>query len=224
MVELTSDNEPTSGANSSQGMSTPPHLDSSVPEDGSEVMTAGDQPKKSTVGFALLALLLVAAVAIGAYFLFFHNKTNATDVAKIQGRVALSEKDLRDVVAANHLTAYWAGPMAGAKYALIATNPNLIYLKYLPGGVGINDNTTPFRTIGTYVQKNAFAVGKYSGTVAGNIGMTSPDGNSVFYAFDRQTNVYVGIKGKDIQLEVYDPVAGAALGLVLKQNQIVPIS
>ncbi len=223
MVERTSDNEPTSGADSTQGITTHPHVDAAIPEDGSEVMTSATQPTKKA-GRLWFVLLLIIAIGVGAYFLFFHNKTNTTDVAKIQGKVALSEQDLRDVVAANHLTVYWAGPMAGAKYSLIATNPNLMYLKYLPGGVGINDNTTPFRTVGTYVQKNAFAVGKYTGSVAGNIGMTSPDGNSVFYAFARQTNVYVGIKGKDIQVEVYDPVDGAALGLALKQNQIVPIS
>lgn len=201
----------------------PPHVEASIPEDGSEVMTS-TAPKKSKAGRIWLILLLLIAIGVGVYFLVLHKKPTATDVAMIQGKVALSEQDLHSVVAANHLTVYWAGPMAGAKYSLIATNPNLIYLKYLPGGVGINDNTTPFRTIGTYVQKNAFAVGKYTGTVAGNIGMTSPDGNSVFYAFARQTNVYVGIKGKDIQVEVYDPVAGTALGLALKQNLIVPIS
>ena len=223
MVELTSDNEPTSGAAPTEGVSMPPHVEASIPEDGSEVMTS-TAPKKSKAGRIWLILLLLIAIGVGVYFLVLHKKPTATDVAMIQGKVALSEQDLHSVVAANHLTVYWAGPMAGAKYSLIATNPNLIYLKYLPGGVGINDNTTPFRTIGTYVQKNAFAVGKYTGTVAGNIGMTSPDGNSVFYAFARQTNVYVGIKGKDIQVEVYDPVAGTALGLALKQNLIVPIS
>lgn len=223
MVEHTSENEPTYGAAPTEGVTTPPQVEASIPEDGSEVMTSAGQ-KKSKAGRVWLALLLVVVIGAGAYFLVFHKKPNATDVAMIQGKVALSEQDLSSVIAANHLTVYWAGPMAGAKYSLIATNPNLIYLKYLPGGVGINDTTTPFRTVGTYVQKNAFAVGKYTGTVAGNIGMTSPDGNSIFYAFARQTNVYLGIKGKDIQIEVYDPVAGVALGLVLKQNQIVPIS
>jgi len=201
-------------------MRTPSHLDASVHEDGSEVMTDAVQKRKSR---GWLVLILVLLIGVGAYFLLYH-KTSAADIAKIQGKVALSEQDLRSVVAANHLTVYWAGPMAGAKYSLIATNSKLIYLKYLPGGVGIADNTTPFRTIGTYAQKNAFAIGKYTGTVAGNIGMISPDGNSIFYAVARQTNVYVGIKGKDIQLEVYDPVAGQALALALNRNQIVPIS
>ncbi len=223
MVESGSENEFAPSVQPTEGVATNSHVQESVPEDGSEVMTSAAQ-KKSKAGRVWLVLLLVVAIGVGAYFLFLHKKSNPTDVAMIQGKVALSQQDLSSVVAADHLTVYWAGPMAGAKYSLIATNPNLIYLRYLPGGVGINDNTTPFRTVGTYVQKNAFSVGKYTGTVSGNIGMTSPDGNSVFYAFARQTNVYVGIKGKDIQVEVYDPVAGTALGLALKPNQIVPIS
>lgn len=220
MVEFASGNDPATGAQPTGGVA--PQVEASVPEDGAEVMTSAVQ-KKSKAGRIWLMLLVIAALAVGAYFLM-HRTTNATDVAKIQGKVALSEQDLKAVVAANNLTVYWAGPMAGAKYSLIATNPNLIYLKYLPGGVGINDTTTPFRTVGTYVQKNAYSVGQYTGSLKGNVGMINPDGNSVFYSDARLTNVYIGIKGKDIQIEVFDPVAGEALGLALNKNQIVPIS
>ncbi len=221
MVEITPENEPTFGAIPTDGASTHPHVEAAVTEDGAEVMTDAVQKKGTNRGF--IALILILVIGVGAYFLLFH-KTSGSDLAKIQGTVALSAQDLHAVVAANHLTVYWAGPLAGAKYALIATNPNLIYLKYLPGGVGINDTTTPFRTVGTYVQKNAFAVGQYTGSTAGHVGMLNPDGNSVFYADARLTNVYVGIKGKDIQVEIYDPVAGTALALALNQNQIVPVS
>ena len=222
MVEPTSENDPSSGFPSHEGVgASSMEQGAATPEEGAEVMTSAIPKPKSNRG--LIALILIVIIGSGAYF-FMSNKPSASDVAKIQGKVALSEQDLRGVVSANHLTVYWAGPLAGAKYSLIATNPNLIYLKYLPGGVGINDTSTPFRTVGTYVQKNAFQVGVYTGSVTGHVGMTNPDGNSVFYSDARLTNVYVGIKGKDIQVEVYDPVAGEALGLVLNKNQIVPIS
>lgn len=221
MVESTSEHEPTTGAQPTEGMVTPPQVEAAIPEDGSEVMTSAVQKKKNHRG--LIALILLVIIGVGAYFLVSH-KGNAISLDKIQGTVALSEQELRDVISANHLTVYWAGPMAGAKYTLLATNPAQIYIRYLPGGVGATDKSPQYRIVGTYVKKSAFAVGQYTGTLAGNVGMVNPDGNSVFYSSVRETNVYVGIKGKDIQIEVFDPVAGDALGLVLNKNQIVPVS
>ena len=169
----------------------------------------------------LRVAVLIAVVIIGLLGFFLISRGNSgANLDKIQGKVALSEQELRDVVASNHLTVFWAGPVSGDKYALMASNPSVIYVRYLPGGVGTNDFKTPFRTVGTYVQKNAFAVAKYTGKTAGNIGMTNADGNAVFYSPARDTNVYIGIKGKDIQIEVYDPAGGQALGLVLIKSQI----
>ena len=222
MVEPTSENNPSAEFPLHEGVgASSMEQGEATPEEGAEVMTSAVQKPKSNRG--LIALILIVIIGAGAYFYLSH-KSNSTNVAQMQGKVALTEQDLKAVVAANHLTVYWAGPLAGAKYSLIATNPNLIYLKYLPGGVGINDTATPFRTVGTYFKKNAFQVGVYTGSVTGHVGMTNPDGNSVFYSDARLTNVYVGIKGKDIQVEVFDPVAGEALGLVLNKNQLVPIS
>lgn len=224
MDESTYEYGSASGVQPAQVEVTPPHVAEDVlPEDSSAVTPPMGKKKRGW-----LVLLVVILIGLIAYLMVSHklfsSTVNPTAVDKIQGKVALSEQELRDVLAANHLTAYWAGPIAGDKYSLIATNPNLIYIKYLPGGVGINDTKTAFRTVGTYVQKNAFAVGQYTGSVAGNVGMTNPDGNSVFYSSGRETNVYIGLKGKDVQIEVFDPVAGQALGLALNRNQIVPIS
>jgi len=143
--------------------------------------------------------------------------TTPSNTAEISGQVALSEQELRDAVVANHLTVYWVGPMAGAKYSLTGTNPKLVYVKYLPGGVGIDDRNTLFRTVGTYVQKNAFSISQSTGAADRNVGFMTQDGNSGFYTKVRSTNVYVGIKGSDIQVEVFDPGARQALSLAHDQ-------
>lgn len=172
---------------------------------------------KSTMRF--MVGLVIVALGVGAYFLLSRS-TNSGDLAKIQGKVALSEQELKDVVAAKKLTVYWAGPQAGDKYTLIATTPGIALVRYLPGGVGVNDTTTLFRAIGTYTQKNAFSVSQTAGQAPGNAGFMNSDGNAVFYAKARPTNVYIGIKGQDIQVEVFDPVADQALGLVMVRGQI----
>lgn len=171
----------------------------------------------------VLIAILVAILVVGG-FAFVRHQRSGNDIAKIQGKVALSAQELRDVVVAKHITAYWVGPQDGAKYTLIASTPGVAFVRYLPGGVGLTDTKTLFRAIGTYTQKNAFAVSTAGGLVVGNAGFVDADGNAVFYSKARPTNVYVGIKGKDIQIEVFDPVVDQALGLVLVKNQVRQIS
>lgn len=199
-----------------------PHIEGQSVAEESSVTSVTASGKKSPA--RVLVLVAVIIVGLLGYLFVSRNTTSASDLEKMQGKVALSEQQLQDVVVKNHLTVYWAGPLVGAKYILDATNTATIFLKYLPGGVGINDTKTPFRTVGTYVQKNASAVANYTGTVAGNVGLLNPEGNPLFYSSARDTNVYVGITGKDIQVEVYDPVSGQALGLVLTKNQIRQIN
>ena len=187
---------------------------SSDPLNGEQVLT---KRGKSMVRFLIVLVILV--LAVGAYLFIAHARNGAV-TGKIQGKVALSEQELRDVIAAKKLTVYWAGPLTGAKYTLIATTPGIFYIRYLPGGVGLNDTKTLFRAIGTYAQKNAFSVSENAGRANGNVGFISADGNAVFYAKGRPTNVYIGIRGQDIQVEVFDPVVDQALGLVLVRGQI----
>ena len=168
------------------------------------------------------ALILAIIVLIGGGFLFVSN-SNSSENEKIQGKVALSAQELLDVVVAKKLTVFWAGPQAGAKYALTSGGNGIVYVRYLPGGVGINDTKTAFRAIGTYTQKNAFTVNQTTGQRDGNVGFTNADGNAVFYVKSRPTNVYIGIKGKDIQVEIFDPGVDQALGLVLIKGQVVQI-
>lgn len=179
--------------------------------------------KKKGSRKGLVWILIVILLAVGGFFIV-KNQRSGNDLAKIQGKVALSASELRDVVVAKKITAYWAGPQDGSKYTLIATTPGVAFVRYLPGGVGLNDTKTLFRVIGTYVQKNAFAVSTAGAVVNGNVGFVNADGNAVFYSKARPSNVYVGIKGKDIQVEVFDPVVDQALGLVLVKNQVRQIS
>lgn len=137
--------------------------------------------------------------------------------------VALSEKELRNVIAAKNLTAYWAGPVAGNKYSLFVPKTGVVVVRYLPDGVGLKDTSATFRLIATYVQKGAFLKTQDAGTKVGNVGFINVDGHAVFYVKTRPTNVYMGIKDKDIQVEIFDPGIDQALGLSLIRGQIQKI-
>jgi hypothetical protein len=169
-----------------------------------------------------IAIVSILVLLSGGFFLL-HQINKPSDILRIQGKVALTATELRSVVAAKHLTVYWSGPQAGAKYSLTSATPGVAVLRYLPDGKGLNDTQAVYRAIGTYAQKNAFAVNQSTGSEAGNIGFTNVDGNSVFYAKNRPTNVYVGMKDKDIQIEIFDPLIDQALGVALVRNQLAQI-
>jgi hypothetical protein len=194
----------------------PASIETQVAMSSESPPTVSSRGKKALRTAVFLIIIILAA---GGYYLISHaNKSG--DISQLQGRVTLSDSDLRNLVVTKHLTVYWAGPMAGAKYTLTANTPGVAYVKYLPGGVGLNDTKTLFRVIGTYAQKSAFRVAQNTGAAPGNVGFINADGNGVFYSSSRPSNVYIGIKGKDIQIEVFDPVVDQALGLVLVRNQI----
>jgi hypothetical protein len=166
--------------------------------------------------------LLVILVFLGSALI--SRSDRAGDLKKIQGKVAMTEQQLRNVVKAKHLSIYWAGPVAGDKYALMAQKSGEAFVRYLPAGRGLTDIGATFRIIATYVQKDAFATTRAAGAQVGNIGFTNVDGNSVFYVKLRPTNVFVGVLGKDIQLEIFDPTIDQALAIALFHGQIQPIN
>jgi hypothetical protein len=168
---------------------------------------------------AIFALVLIAGLVFGGFYLGTHNK-KPNQTLLLQGRVALSEKSLRDVVQKNSLTAYWAGPISGDTYSIFVPKPGVAVVRYIPPGASVTDASPDFRLVATYVQKNAFATTRAGAAVEGNIGFINIDGNAVFYVKTRPTNVYVGIKGKDVQLEIFDPGQDQAVALALFRGQI----
>lgn len=127
------------------------------------------------------------------------------------GKVALTEKQLRDIVVGEGLTVYWLGPEDGALYTLISVNQHQNYVRYLPGGQGLSDVGANFRVVGTYEAKDAFAITKNEASTSNGVGLTTSDGNAVYYNTTRPLSVYVGLKNTDDQIELFNPTAGQAL-------------
>jgi hypothetical protein len=135
-----------------------------------------------------------------------------TALAAATGKVALTQKQLRDVVVGEGLVVYWLGPEDGARYTLISVNVHQNYVRYLPGGQGLNDLGANFRVVGTYKTKNAFKITQSEANSPNGVGLTSSDGNAIYYKTTRPLSVYVGLKHTDDQIELFNPTAGQALG------------
>jgi hypothetical protein len=116
---------------------------------------------------------------------------------------------------------YWAGARPGVTYELTRAPGGHLFVRYLPPGAKVGTDH-PYLTIGTYPVKSAFALTKALSKDASAVGIHVGNGGVGFYNRARPTNVYLAYPGSNLQVEVYDPAAGAARRLVAA-NRIVPV-
>lgn len=167
---------------------------------------------KRSVATVTAIVTLIATMSFSS--LFAPNQLDTTTLAaRISGGVALTEPELRDVVKSIGQTVYWAGSMRGAKYTINAQNVNTIYVRYLPGGEGISDQTPVYRVIATYKQVNAYDATLTAGNQENGVSFVKPNNSVVYYNKQVPTNVYVAYKTKPYQIEVFDPKADQALNI-----------
>ena len=161
-----------------------------------------------------IALLGVTLAGLG-YIVYsnVHSGRSAItfDAQAVKGKVALTGEELRQLVLQEAITAYWVGPEPGARYALSVLNDGQVFVRYLVEGKGLQDKRAAYKVIATYVTANAFAKTQEAATSVGGVGFVSADGDAIYYASARPTNVYIGLKNLNFQVEVFDPVAGGAL-------------
>ncbi len=178
----------------------------------------GNKKSRRLWGFILAAVLL-GGLLYGAFYLGTH-LNRPENPQKMQGTVALTEQGLRDVVNKEHLTVYWTGPVAGDKYTLFIPKTGSAVVRYLPQGAVITDASPTFRLVATFIQKGAYSLALRAITQKANLGFLNIDGNAAYYVKTRPTNVFVGLKGKDVLIEIFDPGQGQAVALALFKGQI----
>jgi hypothetical protein len=139
------------------------------------------------------------------------------------GQVAMTEGQLREVVAKNKLTAYWSGPDANALYSLVANSNGQVFVRYLPDGQGLSDTAAKYRVIASYPQANAYSVTQAAGNQANAISFINADGAQVFYSKSYATNVYLAYPESSSEVEIFDPGNGVALGLATTSGKIIQI-
>lgn len=191
-------------------------------EEPKPAKSSGKGRSSRKVRLVIASIIGVAALLFASFYFGSHFR-QGSDAQKMQGTVALSERGLRNLVKAQHLTVYWTGPVVGDNYTLFVPKAGTAVVRYMPAGSKINDAAPTYRLVATYVLKDAFAVTKALSAVTTNLGFINIDGHAVYYVRTRSTNVFVGLKGKDIQLEIFDPGSGQALALALFKGQIQQI-
>lgn len=117
---------------------------------------------------------------------------------------------------------YWAGQRSGQQLELTEESDASIYLRYLPAGIDAGDPRPRFLTVGTYPVDNPVVALRHAATTAGAGLMDGPGGSVVLPNPSSEGSAYLAYPGAKLQIEVYDPAPGRALGLI-RSGAIRPV-
>jgi hypothetical protein len=160
----------------------------------------------------------------GADLYIAHKSTGLDAALRVHALSSMSESQLRQTVVSNNLIVYWAGPSPGSNYLLDTVEANVIVLTVLPPGQREAKTHTTYPQFATYVLKNAFTVVLNGGNNPDVGGFINRYGNSVFYSSLDPKNVFVGIRGQDIEVQIFHPTQGMSLQIANQAGGLVPIS
>lgn len=182
------------------------------PRHGGGLATSAKKKVVRRLAPFVITALVAAAVTLGVVKYTTPQHFGLAFLAQAtKGKMALTQAQLRDIVVGEGLVVYWLGSEDGALYTLTSVNKNQNYVRYLPGGAGLNDVGANFRVVGTYEAKDAFKVTQNQAKAAHGVGLISSEGNAIYYNTTRPLSVYVGLKSTDDQIELFNPTADQAL-------------
>ena len=148
--------------------------------------------------------------------------TESTATGPALGPVAATQGDLRARSIDEGHPIYWAGPKADTTYELTRTSNGRIFIRYLPKGVPVGVDKADYTIVGTYPVPDATGVLEGLAKKSGERKLSVPGGGIAVYSTSQPTNVYVAYPGSNLQIEVFDPSARRALGIVAS-GQVVPV-
>ena len=175
------------------------------------------------IWIAVLITSIVTALLVFGFTSIFSSDTSTSASQTTTGQLALSEAELKSVVANLNSVVYWVGPLENAKYTLDVTDAGAAFVRYLPNGQGANDTAKNYLIVATYRVNAAYDAIKTAGNEQDGIALMTSDGAAVYYNKNASTNVYMAYPGQDLQIEVFDPTPGKALQLVNTTGLVKPI-
>jgi hypothetical protein len=173
----------------------------------------------------------VVAIAIAVAFVVWllvrggdsnSSSTGQTQTVPAIAPVAASPDRLRSLSVEIGRPIYWAGPLSDTTYELTRTSQDRIYVRYLPQGVSVGTNRASYTIVGTYPVQNAYGVLRALAKKQGEKSFAAPNSGIAVYDSSRSTNVYLAYPGSDVQIEVFDPSASRARGLITS-GQVGPV-
>lgn len=176
--------------------------------------------------FSFIAVItLISALSIQVANIYAsHQSAGLENALRLHGLRVMTEAQLRETVDSNHLVVYWDRTEKGSKYLLDTIEANVIVLTILPASGDTNQTRATYPQIATYDVKDAFQAVLAGGGNPDVAGFINGDGNSVFYSELDPENVYVGLRGRDVELQIFDPSPGVSLAIAREPGRLVPIT
>lgn len=197
-------------------------IDGRLEEIGSGRRTLKSRVTRILAFLAVIAVSSTVAAEVGKIS-SRHTVVAVENALRLNGQSVMSEQQLVTLVASNHLQVYWAGPEKDARYFLNASDATKIVLTIVPSLQAGRTTRSRYPQITTYIQKNAFLSVLYGGGNLNVNGFINADGHAVFYSHLDPNDAYVGLRGKDVEIQVYDPRQGNSLEIATEVGRLIPI-
>jgi hypothetical protein len=183
----------------------------------------GDGGKKTRVNVGVgIGVVVAAIVAVALIVLLASGGDDDSSTSGSGGEAEIVSVDsLREAVAGETPSVYWAGERQGTELELSRPEDGRTYVRYLTDGAKAGDPRADFLTVGTYAEEKPVAALRRQGREPGGVLGNAPGGATVYFDQSKPQSVYVAFPGVEAQIEVYDPNFKQALQLV-NSGQIVP--
>jgi hypothetical protein len=156
------------------------------------------------VRFLFLIVLSSVLAVFGADLYRTHSSAGVDNGLRLNGLSAMSELELRETVD--------------------TSQANVSVVTILPPGQRVKETRSTYPQIATYVVKNAFRTVLSGGNNPDLAGFINADGNSVFYSNLDPRNAFVGIRGQDIEVQIFHPGQGTTLEIATTPGLLVPVT
>jgi hypothetical protein len=171
---------------------------------------------------AVVAVALLIGLVVWLLVRGNGSGTESTTTGSAFGPIAATQGDLRSRSIDEGHPIYWAGPKTDTTYELTRTSNGRIFIRYLPKGVPVGVDKADYTIVGTYPVPNATGVLEGLAKKSGEHKLLVPGGGIAVYSSSQPTNVYVAYPGSNLQIEVFDPSAERAVGIVTS-GQVAPV-
>ena len=167
--------------------------------------------------FRIGALIVLAlAVALILWLVLRDNDDSSSSSAK-----AVSVDQIRNLAESVGHPVYWVGPRDGYTYELTRPSNGAIIIRYLPEGVAVGDDK-PHLSVATYPFSGAFPAIRKAARKSDSDSFKIPDDGIAVFAKRYPQSIHVAYPGGNHQVEVYDPVRGAA-ATMLRAGQLTAL-
>lgn len=172
----------------------------------------------STRPWLLRATVLAVALVVGVVAWIADRDEEAAEDAgptTVVDARPVAPTGLADVAVTLGHPVYWAGPIAGTSLELSEGEDGSVQVRYLQDGSEAGKESAAALTIGSYPLPDPAAALDGFAAEAGSVVARGKGGLEAFYDRGNPNSVYFAGAGNSVQVEVYDPRPGRALGLVL---------